>query len=95
MEGLLPPTRPFRSERTAVLGELAQECSKTSGSVWYHVAVVGLLLAALYQPVWTSAVSGPKDFGLALVALVALVFWKLPPWLFVVGSRAAGWLILQ
>ncbi|HCU0342986.1 TPA: chromate efflux transporter, partial [Pseudomonas aeruginosa] len=51
-----------------------------------NAAVVGLLLAALYQPVWTSAIHGPKDFGLALVALVALMFWKLPPWLVVLGS---------
>ncbi|WP_207951273.1 chromate efflux transporter [Cupriavidus sp. L7L] len=58
-----------------------------------NAAVVGLLLAALYQPVWTSAIHAPNDFGLALVALVALMFWKLPPWLVVVGSGAAGWLL--
>ena len=58
-----------------------------------NAAVVGLLLAALYQPVWTSAVHGPRDFGLALVALVALMFWKLPPWLVVLGSAGAGWLL--
>ena len=58
-----------------------------------NAAVVGLLLAALYQPVWTSAIHAPRDFGLALVALAALVFWKLPPWLVVVGSGAAGWLL--
>ncbi len=57
-----------------------------------NAAVVGLLLAALYQPVWTSAIRQPGDFALAVVALVALVFWKLPPWLVVVGSGAAGWL---
>ncbi|MGM2628807.1 chromate transporter, partial [Bacillus cereus group sp. Bce038] len=51
-----------------------------------NAAVVGLLLAALYNPVWTSAIHAPQDFGLALVALVALMFWKLPPWLVVVGS---------
>lgn len=55
-----------------------------------NAAVVGLLLAALYQPVWTSAIDGPKDFGLALVALVALMFWKLPPWLVVLGSGVLG-----
>ncbi|HBO5142832.1 TPA: chromate efflux transporter [Pseudomonas aeruginosa] len=55
-----------------------------------NAAVVGLLLAALYQPVWTSAIHGPKDFGLALVALVALMFWKLPPWLVVLGSGVLG-----
>lgn len=56
-----------------------------------NAAVVGLLLAALYQPVWTSAVHTPADFGWALVALVALMFWKLPPWLVVLGSAGAGW----
>lgn len=58
-----------------------------------NAAVVGLLLAALYRPVWTSAIHMPRDFGLALVALVALMFWKLPPWLVVVGSGIAGWLL--
>lgn len=58
-----------------------------------NAAVVGLLLAALYQPVWTSAIHMPQDFGLALVALVALMFWKLPPWLVVVGSGVAGGLL--
>ena len=59
-----------------------------------NAAVVGLLLAALYQPVWTSAVHGSKDFGLALIALVALMFWKLPPWLVVIGCALAGWVML-
>jgi chromate transporter len=58
-----------------------------------NAAVVGLLLAALYRPVWTSAVHAPQDFGFALVALVALMFWKLPPWLVVVGSGIGGWLL--
>jgi chromate transporter len=58
-----------------------------------NAAVVGLLLAALYNPVWTSAVHEPRDFGLALVALVALMFWKLPPWLVVVASGTLGWLL--
>ena len=58
-----------------------------------NAAVVGMLLAALYQPVWTSAVVKPQDFGLALIAFVALMFWKLPPWLVVLGTGAAGWLL--
>lgn len=58
-----------------------------------NAAVVGLLLAALYQPVWTSAIHAPQDFGLALVALVALMFWKLPPWLVVLSSGVGGWLL--
>jgi len=56
-------------------------------------AVVGLLLAALYDPVWTSAIFSPSDFALALVALVALMAWKLPPWLVVLVSGLAGWAI--
>lgn len=58
-----------------------------------NAAVVGLLLAALYQPVWTSAILEAKDFGLALIALVALIFWKLPAWLVVISCGAAGWLL--
>src|SRR5690606_37009465 len=58
-----------------------------------NAAVVGLLLAALYQPVWTSAIFTAQDFALALVALVALMFWKLPPWLVVLGCGVAGWLL--
>jgi chromate transporter len=58
-----------------------------------NAAVVGLLLAALYQPVWTSAILKPQDFGLALVCLVALMFWKQPPWLVVIGGGAAGWVL--
>ncbi len=56
-----------------------------------NAAVVGLLLAALYQPVWTSAILVPRDLVLALVALIALMFWKLPPWLVVLGTAVAGW----
>jgi chromate transporter len=58
-----------------------------------NAAVVGLLLAALYQPVWTSAILKPQDFGLALIAFLALMFWKHPPWLVVTGCGAAGWLL--
>jgi len=52
-----------------------------------------VLLAALYQPVWTSTVFKTEDFGLTLIAFVALMFWKLPPWLVVLGCGAAGWLL--
>jgi chromate transporter len=58
-----------------------------------NAAVVGLLLAALYNPVWTSAILIPTDFGLALIALVALMFWKVPPWLVVLAGGLIGWLL--
>jgi chromate transporter len=56
-----------------------------------NATVVGLLLAALYQPVWRSAVLSAQDFGLALLAFVALMFWRVPPWAVVLASGAAGW----
>lgn len=56
-----------------------------------NAAVVGLLLAALYDPVWTHAIFGITDLALALLALAALMYWKLPPWLVVAFGGAAGW----
>ncbi|MBE7375577.1 chromate efflux transporter [Pseudomonas lopnurensis] len=58
-----------------------------------NAAVVGLLLAALYDPVWTSAIEGVEDFVLALLALAALMLWKLPPWLVVLAGAIGGWLL--
>ena len=55
-----------------------------------NAAVVGILLAALYQPIWTSAIHVPVDFALALVAFGLLVIWKLPPWVVVVVSALLG-----
>jgi len=48
-----------------------------------NAAVVGLLLAALYTPVWTGAIFGPQDFAIGLAALMALL-WQVQPWLVVV-----------
>jgi len=55
-----------------------------------NAAVVGLLLAALYHPVWTSAIHAPADFALGLVDFLLLAFWKWPPWLVVVLSALGG-----
>ncbi len=52
-----------------------------------NAAVVGLLAAALYNPVWTTAVSTPTDVGLVLAAFLLLAAWRAPPWL-VVGLTA-------
>jgi chromate transporter len=61
-----------------------------------NAAVVGLLLAALYDPVWTGAIHAPADFALALVAFGLLALWSAPPWLVVVlaaaGAQAIAWL---
>ncbi|MFZ5532364.1 MAG: chromate efflux transporter [Pseudomonadota bacterium] len=58
-----------------------------------NAAVVGVLLAALYDPVWVQAITGPRDVALAVVAFVALVFWRLPPWLAVLACGLAGWAV--
>ncbi len=55
-----------------------------------NAAVVGLLVAALYQPIWTSAILTAGDFGLGLSAFGLLMFWKWPPWLVVVLTAAAA-----
>jgi chromate transporter len=55
-----------------------------------NAAVVGILGAALYNPVWTSAVLTPRDFALALGGFLLLTVWKLPPWIVVALLAAAG-----
>ena len=59
-----------------------------------NAAVVGILAAALYSPVWTSAVLSPRDFALALAGFLLLTVWKTPPWV-VVGLLAAGGIVLR
>ena len=56
-------------------------------------AVVGLLLAACYHPVWTSAIHAPGDFALGLLDFLLLAFWKWPPGWSSWGrrSRAPSW----
>lgn len=58
-----------------------------------NAAVVGILLSALYQPVWTSAILKPSDFCLGLIAFVALMYWKVAPWIVVVATGLLAWLL--
>lgn len=55
-----------------------------------NAAVVGILLAALYQPVWTSGILSARDFALAAAAFVLLLMWRAPPWLVVALCAIAG-----
>lgn len=62
-----------------------------SAMMGINAAVVGLLLAAFYDPVWTAAIHTPRDFALALAALLLLQFWKVPPWAVVLlGALVTG-----
>jgi chromate transporter len=58
-----------------------------------NAAVVGILVAALYHPVWTSAVRDPADFALALFAFALLAVWMLPPWVVVLLTALGGLLL--
>jgi chromate transporter len=58
-----------------------------------NAAVVGLLLAALYNPVWTAGITNAGDFALAAAAFLLLFMWQTPPWLVVVLSAAGGALL--
>ncbi|WP_034300269.1 chromate transporter [Bacillus cihuensis] len=58
-----------------------------------NAAVVGLLLTAFYQPIWTSSIYTPMDFALAALLFSMLAFWKLPPWIIVVIGAVGGYLI--
>ena len=58
-----------------------------------NAAVVGLLGAALYNPVWTSTVKAPSDLAVALIGFVLLTAWRAPP-LVVVSVCAFGGIIL-
>lgn len=55
-----------------------------------NAAVVGVLGAALYDPVFTTSIADRQDFTLALIGLVALLVWKAPPWSIVAASALFG-----
>jgi chromate transporter len=57
-----------------------------------NAAVVGLLLAVLYHPVWTAGITSTGDFAIGIVAFLLLFMWKTPPWLVVIASALAGYI---
>jgi chromate transporter len=71
-------------------GRIRAHAGMRSALAGVNAAVVGLLLAALYEPVWTSAIAAPADVALALAAFLALAVWKLPAWLVVILTAIAG-----
>jgi chromate transporter len=59
-----------------------------------NAAVVGVLLAALYNPVWTEGVRNVSDVATALTAFGLMQWWKVPPWIVVLLAAGAGqWLL--
>jgi chromate transporter len=59
-----------------------------------NAAVVGVLLSALYHPVWTAGVTGARSAALAFAAFAALQVWKTPPWALVIIAAVIGQVFL-
>jgi chromate transporter len=72
---------------------LRQRPAVQSALAGVNAGVVGILLAALYDPVWTSAIGSRTDFALALGAFGLLVYARLSPLWEVALAAGAGWLM--
>ncbi len=68
--------RQFDAARAAMMGT--------------NAAVVGILGAALYDPLWTTAILAPADFAVAAVGFILLSIWKAPPWVVVALCAVSG-----
>ncbi|WP_303965838.1 chromate efflux transporter [Sporosarcina ureae] len=67
---------------------------KIKGAVMgVNAAVIGILLSALYNPIWTSSILRAEDFALAAVLFSMLTFWKMPPWIVVLAGAVGGTLL--
>ncbi|MBD3917875.1 chromate transporter [Paenibacillus sp. PR3] len=70
--------------------------SKFRGAVVsINAAVVGILIAAFYDPIWVSSITGAYEFALALILLTMLTYWKLPTWIIILAGALGGMLIQQ
>jgi chromate transporter len=58
-----------------------------------NAAVIGILISALYHPIWTSSILAPMDFALAALLFSMLSYWKLPPWMIVITGALGGTLL--
>ncbi|PAQ14068.1 ChrA protein [Bacillaceae bacterium SAOS 7] len=58
-----------------------------------NAAVVGILISAFYEPIWTSSILAPIDFAFAAILFSMLVYWKLSPWIIVVTGAIGGALL--
>lgn len=58
-----------------------------------NAAVVGILLAAFYNPIWTGSIIGTVDFVIASLLFCLLAFWKTPPWIIVVLGACSGYVL--
>ncbi|WP_103106804.1 chromate transporter [Brevibacillus reuszeri] len=71
-------------------GALRQKRGIQAALAGVNAAVVGILLAALYDPIWVSSILTPADFVLAAILFTLLAFWKTPPWVIVLIGALGG-----
>jgi chromate transporter len=94
--GILATVAIFLPAFLLVLGALPfwnmlRQNPKIKGALMgVNAAVVGILIAAFYQPIWTSSILAPIDFAFAAVLFSMLVYWKLPPWVIVITGAVGG-----
>lgn len=94
--GLLATIAIFLPAFLLILGALPfwaslRRNSKIKGALMgVNAAVVGILIAAFYQPIWTSSILTPTDFAFTAIIFCLLVYWKLPPWIIVVTGAIGG-----
>lgn len=73
---------------------LRQNSKLNSSLMGVNAGVVGILIAAFYDPIWTSSIVAPIDFAFAAILFSLLAYWKLPPWAVVV-TGAIGGIVLE
>lgn len=74
--------------------QLRNQPKITGAIMGVNAAVIGILIAALYTPIWTSSILDTKDFGLAVILFSMLAYWKLPPWVVVITGAVKGLIFL-
>ncbi|MCE7793952.1 chromate transporter [Salipaludibacillus sp. CUR1] len=98
--GLLAAAAIFLPAFLLILGtlpfwtSLRKNQSMRAALMGVNAAVVGILFAALYHPIFTSSVTSPVEFAFAALLFVMLAHWKLPPWAVVLTGAAGGLIIL-
>jgi len=73
--------------------DLRQRKSARAALSGINAAVIGLLVAAFYNPIWTVGITNRADFALAIAAFLLLFVWQIPPWLVVTLSALGGGVI--
>lgn len=97
--GLLATAAIFLPAFLLILGTLPfwdglRRNPKAKGALMgVNAAVVGILISAFYQPIWTSSILAPADFAFASILFSMLVYWKLPPWIVVLTGALGGTVI--